>query len=235
MWFLPFAFQIIFLETICNDKDVLERNIRLKVQQSPDHAEQWEITYLLSYAHPIGALLYAIVIFYVTGQILKLVCGISKNDWPIMKRSIITEYIEKIPLMSLQISYIPQPIAKLLICCMPSVCKTPPLRAILDRSDVWKRVLYSCHSFSIPCLLSSLPEFIYDPDMLLFLSKIQNTCTNPTQLLMPVASISSYFGAPSEFGPRCPVELLQETGADGMLREMRGVWLDLEDKGILVI
>ena len=107
MWFLPFAFQIIFLETICNDKDVLERNIRLKVQQSPDYAEQWEITYLLSYAHLIGALLYAIVIFYVTGQILKLVCGISKNDWPIMKRSIITEYIEKIPLMSLQISYIP--------------------------------------------------------------------------------------------------------------------------------
>ena len=82
--------------------------------------------------------------------------------------------------MSLQISYIPQPIAKLLICCMPSVCKTPPLRAILDRSDVWKRVLYSCHSFSIPCLLSSLSEFVYDPDMLLFLSKIQNTCTNPT-------------------------------------------------------
>ena len=107
MWFLPFAFQIIFLETICNDKDVLERNIRLKVQQSPDYAEQWEITYLLSYAHPIGALLYAIVIFYVTGQILKLACGISKSDWPIMKRSIITEYIEKIPLMSLQISYIP--------------------------------------------------------------------------------------------------------------------------------
>jgi len=32
--------KIIFLETICNDKDVLERNIRLKVQQSPDYAEQ---------------------------------------------------------------------------------------------------------------------------------------------------------------------------------------------------
>ncbi|KAJ1297590.1 hypothetical protein BS78_01G388100 [Paspalum vaginatum] len=32
--------KIIFLETICNDKDVLERNIRLKVQQSPDYAER---------------------------------------------------------------------------------------------------------------------------------------------------------------------------------------------------
>ncbi|XP_062210921.1 6-phosphofructo-2-kinase/fructose-2,6-bisphosphatase-like [Phragmites australis] len=32
--------KIIFLETICNDQDVLERNIRLKVQQSPDYAEQ---------------------------------------------------------------------------------------------------------------------------------------------------------------------------------------------------
>ncbi|KQK22136.1 6-phosphofructo-2-kinase/fructose-2,6-bisphosphatase [Brachypodium distachyon] len=32
--------KIIFVETICNDQDVLERNIRLKVQQSPDYAEQ---------------------------------------------------------------------------------------------------------------------------------------------------------------------------------------------------
>ncbi|PWZ58159.1 6-phosphofructo-2-kinase/fructose-2,6-bisphosphatase [Zea mays] len=32
--------KIIFLETLCNDQDVLERNIRLKVQQSPDYAEQ---------------------------------------------------------------------------------------------------------------------------------------------------------------------------------------------------
>ena len=126
------------------------------------------------------------------------------------------------------------PIAKLLIHCMPSVCKTPRLRAILDRS-MYDRLLYSCHSSSIPCLLSSLPEFIYDPDMLLFLSKIQNTCTNPTQLLIPVASISSYFEAPAELGPRCPVQLTQETSADGMQREIRGVWLDLEDKGILVI
>jgi 6-phosphofructo-2-kinase/fructose-2,6-biphosphatase len=37
---LPSTFQIIFVETICNDQDVLERNIRLKVQQSPDYAEQ---------------------------------------------------------------------------------------------------------------------------------------------------------------------------------------------------
>ncbi|KAL5218880.1 hypothetical protein ABZP36_019564 [Zizania latifolia] len=32
--------KIIFLETICNDQHVLERNMRLKVQQSPDYAEQ---------------------------------------------------------------------------------------------------------------------------------------------------------------------------------------------------
>ncbi|TVU47399.1 hypothetical protein EJB05_06999, partial [Eragrostis curvula] len=32
--------KIIFLETICKDQDVLDRNIRLKVQQSPDYAEQ---------------------------------------------------------------------------------------------------------------------------------------------------------------------------------------------------
>ncbi|KAK3206573.1 hypothetical protein Dsin_020619 [Dipteronia sinensis] len=32
--------KIIFLETICNDKDIIERNIRLKIQQSPDYAEQ---------------------------------------------------------------------------------------------------------------------------------------------------------------------------------------------------
>ncbi|KAL5210568.1 hypothetical protein ABZP36_006191 [Zizania latifolia] len=32
--------KTIFLETICNDQDVLERNMRLKVQQSPDYAEQ---------------------------------------------------------------------------------------------------------------------------------------------------------------------------------------------------
>ncbi|KAL1348808.1 hypothetical protein AAHE18_07G107200 [Arachis hypogaea] len=31
--------QIIFLETICNDVDIIERNIRLKIQQSPDYAE----------------------------------------------------------------------------------------------------------------------------------------------------------------------------------------------------
>ncbi|KAK8467122.1 hypothetical protein PHAVU_008G259400 [Phaseolus vulgaris] len=31
--------KIIFLETICNDVDVIERNIRFKIQQSPDYAE----------------------------------------------------------------------------------------------------------------------------------------------------------------------------------------------------
>ncbi|KAF5821683.1 putative 6-phosphofructo-2-kinase, Fructose-2,6-bisphosphate 2-phosphatase [Helianthus annuus] len=32
--------KIIFLETICNDPKIIERNIRLKVQQSPDYAEE---------------------------------------------------------------------------------------------------------------------------------------------------------------------------------------------------
>ncbi|KAL2486172.1 6-phosphofructo-2-kinase/fructose-2 [Abeliophyllum distichum] len=32
--------KIIFLETICNDRQIIERNIRLKVQQSPDYAEE---------------------------------------------------------------------------------------------------------------------------------------------------------------------------------------------------
>ncbi|XP_022847182.1 6-phosphofructo-2-kinase/fructose-2,6-bisphosphatase isoform X2 [Olea europaea var. sylvestris] len=32
--------KIIFLETICNDQQIIERNIRLKVQQSPDYAEE---------------------------------------------------------------------------------------------------------------------------------------------------------------------------------------------------
>ncbi|CAI8585882.1 unnamed protein product [Vicia faba] len=31
--------KIIFLETICNDVDMIERNIRYKIQQSPDYAE----------------------------------------------------------------------------------------------------------------------------------------------------------------------------------------------------
>ncbi|KAG4966381.1 hypothetical protein AAZX31_14G180900 [Glycine max] len=31
--------KIIFLETICNDVDIIERNIRFKIQQSPDYAE----------------------------------------------------------------------------------------------------------------------------------------------------------------------------------------------------
>ncbi|XP_057772481.1 6-phosphofructo-2-kinase/fructose-2,6-bisphosphatase isoform X1 [Salvia miltiorrhiza] len=32
--------KIIFLETLCNDRNIIERNIRLKVQQSPDYAEE---------------------------------------------------------------------------------------------------------------------------------------------------------------------------------------------------
>ncbi|KAL4558386.1 hypothetical protein LXL04_036585 [Taraxacum kok-saghyz] len=32
--------KIIFLETICNDRQIIERNIRLKIQQSPDYAEE---------------------------------------------------------------------------------------------------------------------------------------------------------------------------------------------------
>ncbi|CAK7330521.1 unnamed protein product [Dovyalis caffra] len=33
--------KIIFLETLCNDERIIERNIRLKIQQSPDYAEQY--------------------------------------------------------------------------------------------------------------------------------------------------------------------------------------------------
>ncbi|VAH14876.1 unnamed protein product [Triticum turgidum subsp. durum] len=32
--------KIIFLETICNDRNIIERNVRLKIQQSPDYADQ---------------------------------------------------------------------------------------------------------------------------------------------------------------------------------------------------
>eukprot|EP00249_Psilotum_nudum_P019616 c27343_g1_i1 orf=1147-3000(-) len=32
--------KVIFLETICNDQAVLDRNIRLKIQQSPDYADE---------------------------------------------------------------------------------------------------------------------------------------------------------------------------------------------------
>lgn len=38
---VTFVFQIIFLETICNDERIIERNIRLKIQQSPDYAEEY--------------------------------------------------------------------------------------------------------------------------------------------------------------------------------------------------
>ena len=33
--------QIIFLETLCNDQRIIERNIRLKIQQSPDYADEY--------------------------------------------------------------------------------------------------------------------------------------------------------------------------------------------------
>jgi|APAra0007618257_1042622.scaffolds.fasta_scaffold06466_3 hypothetical protein len=33
--------QIIFLETLCNDERIIERNIRLKIQQSPDYSEEY--------------------------------------------------------------------------------------------------------------------------------------------------------------------------------------------------
>ncbi|KAG6386447.1 hypothetical protein SASPL_155349 [Salvia splendens] len=34
--------KIIFLETLCNDRNIIERNIRLKVQQSADYAEEYD-------------------------------------------------------------------------------------------------------------------------------------------------------------------------------------------------
>lgn len=37
-----FCLQIIFLETICTDRQIIERNIRLKIQQSPDYAEEYD-------------------------------------------------------------------------------------------------------------------------------------------------------------------------------------------------
>ncbi|KAL6577031.1 hypothetical protein OROMI_011307 [Orobanche minor] len=41
--------MIIFLETICNDRQIIERNIRLKVQQSPDYAEEYVARRFLCY------------------------------------------------------------------------------------------------------------------------------------------------------------------------------------------
>lgn len=43
--------QIIFLETLCNDERIIERNIRLKIQQSPDYSEEYDsrsVTYICS-------------------------------------------------------------------------------------------------------------------------------------------------------------------------------------------
>ncbi|CAE5956766.1 unnamed protein product [Arabidopsis arenosa] len=34
--------KIIFLETLCNDERIIERNIRLKIQQSPDYSEEMD-------------------------------------------------------------------------------------------------------------------------------------------------------------------------------------------------
>lgn len=48
-WIL--CFQIIFLETICNDRKIIERNIRLKVQQSPDYAEEYGAKRFSYYFH----------------------------------------------------------------------------------------------------------------------------------------------------------------------------------------
>lgn len=42
--FFTFQLQIIFLETLCNDQRIIERNIRLKIQQSPDYAEEYEFS-----------------------------------------------------------------------------------------------------------------------------------------------------------------------------------------------
>lgn len=44
VWYMMIVFysQIIFLETLCNDRNIIERNIRLKVQQSPDYAEEYD-------------------------------------------------------------------------------------------------------------------------------------------------------------------------------------------------
>ena len=35
-----FLCQVIFLETICNDQAVIDKNVALKIQQSPDYADQ---------------------------------------------------------------------------------------------------------------------------------------------------------------------------------------------------
>ncbi|KHG20159.1 hypothetical protein F383_26160 [Gossypium arboreum] len=39
-------YYIIFLETICNDEKIIERNIHPKIQQSPDYAEEPDFDYI---------------------------------------------------------------------------------------------------------------------------------------------------------------------------------------------
>ncbi|KAM3317446.1 hypothetical protein ACQJBY_035242 [Aegilops geniculata] len=42
--------QIIFLETIFNDRNIIERNVRLKIQQSPDYVSSWMWRFYENYA-----------------------------------------------------------------------------------------------------------------------------------------------------------------------------------------
>ncbi|XP_037408658.1 6-phosphofructo-2-kinase/fructose-2,6-bisphosphatase-like isoform X2 [Triticum dicoccoides] len=42
--------KIIFLETICNDRNIIERNVRLKIQQSPDYVSSWMWRFYENYA-----------------------------------------------------------------------------------------------------------------------------------------------------------------------------------------
>ncbi|KAM3385979.1 hypothetical protein ACQJBY_009562 [Aegilops geniculata] len=43
-------YKIIFLETICNDRNIIERNVRLKIQQSPDYVSSWMWRFYENYA-----------------------------------------------------------------------------------------------------------------------------------------------------------------------------------------
>lgn len=54
---LPFIFlQIIFLETLCNDERIIERNIRLKIQQSPDYSEEYDARSVIYTFRPLSRL-----------------------------------------------------------------------------------------------------------------------------------------------------------------------------------
>lgn len=81
---VTFDFQIIFLETICNDERIIERNIRLKIQQSPDYAEEYASLRNHLIVMPMGFM-------YINcspsaGQILRLDARTSKIDFLIMKK-----------------------------------------------------------------------------------------------------------------------------------------------------